>query len=309
MAKDKLARWSLVEDISEVDEIVVFSGGACNIMDAKANLLRNEERDDINDWLTRNDILFYDPQIHPDTHGMEYNFEIHQPLEVAARQKARVNLFEISPLTFGGATSLEIALDEFRYEEPTIIFFSDGNHKQDRIPAHSPDGYPLFSPAGLYNGDMPVRLAHYKSFIKAANRMRKYFMKFAEDLHALTVTFSSETFDGDIVITPDRMHAADLFRAVVQSASGQRTIVNFLGGPDARDDKGYPVFKAPENPLPADLTTLLDQYADEGNALRREIAKLVRINVYSRVVYTQRSAIDALRDLISITGGPKEFVA
>ncbi len=303
----KRKNWKLVQHMDQIDDIVVFSGGACNIRGADGELLRNRERDDINDWLSRNDILFYDPQIHPDTHGTHYEFDIHQPLEVAARHKAKINLFEISPRTFGGSTALEIAVDEFRYGDPTIIFFSDGNFRQDVIPAHSSDGYPLFIPHSMYQNDT-TRMTHYREFVKAANRMRKYFMKFAEDLQALTVTFGSETFDGDIIITPTRMHAADLFRAVVKSASGQRTMVNFIGGSETRDENGYPIFTAPESPLQADLMTLLDQYTDEGNALRREVAELVRINVFSRVVYTQRAAIDALRDLLTVTGVKKTFV-
>ncbi|MEO0564625.1 MAG: hypothetical protein AAF125_21150, partial [Chloroflexota bacterium] len=105
-----------------------------------------------------------------------------------------------------------------------------------------------------------------------------------------------------------RMHAADLFRAVVRSASGGRTMVNFIGGAEARDEKGYPLFLAPEKPLQADMISLLDQYMDEANELRRAIAELVRINVFSRVVYTQRAAMDALRDLLTVTGTKSEFV-
>ena len=193
--------WNLVSDIADIEKVVVFSGGACNIRDAKGKLLRNQERDDINNWLSRNDILFYDPQIHPDTHGVDYDYEVHQPLEVGARKLAKVNLFEISPRTFGGATALEIAVDEFRYNDPSIIFFSDGNHDRDVIPAHSTDGYPLFVPYGIHNNDA-ARKAHYEGFIRGANRMRKYLMHFAEDLDALTITFGEQTFEGDIVISP-----------------------------------------------------------------------------------------------------------
>jgi hypothetical protein len=306
LADNNVSRWNLVREMSDIEKVAVFSGGACNIRDTHGNLLRNGERDDINDWLTQNGILFYDPQIHPDTHGTIYNYEVHQPLEIAARQRAKVNLFEVSPRTFGGATALEIAMDEFRYDQPTIIFFSDGNQARDVIPAHSTDGYPLFVPYGL-NDNNTARMTHYHEFVKGGNRMRKYFMKFAEDLTALTVTFGDETFAGDIVITPSRMHAADLFRAIVQAASGQRTIVNFTGGQEVRDDKGYPLFTAPQEPLPAELASLLDQYMDEGNALRKEIASLVRINVFSRVVYTQEAARYALKDLLRITGVQQTF--
>lgn len=300
-------RWYLLNDMSQLDEVRVFSGGACNIRDGAGNLLRNQERDDINDWLTRNKILFYDPQIHPDTHGTTYDYERHQPLEVAARVKSRINLFEISPRTFGGATALEIAIDEFQYEDPTVIFFSDGNYSRDVIPVHSPDGYPLFVPYGIRDNDV-ARLTHYNEYVKTGNRMRKYFMRFAEDLPALTVTFGERTFEGDVVITPTRLHASDLFAAVVNGAKGNRTVVNFIGGEEARDDKGYPKFIAPEEPRPAELAIALDQYVDEANQMRRSIAELVRINVFSRVIYTQRAAIDALKDMLSVTGIKTEFV-
>lgn len=301
-----VSKWNLVEDIDQASKAVIFSGGACNIRDADGNRLRNAERDDINAWLTRNDILFYDPQIHPDTHGVTYDYKVHQPLEVAARQAAKINLYEISPRTFGGATALEIAVDEFRHNDPCIIFFSDGNHEKDIIPAHSSDGYPLFAPYGVSDND-GARLEHYHEFIKSANRMRKYLMHFAEDLSALTITFGEQTFEGDVVITPTRMHAADFFRAVVRAASGHRTIINFVGGEEARDDDGYPLFLAPEAPRPAELKSSLDQYIDEANALRRAVAELVRINVFSRVVFTQRAAIDALKDLLRVRGIKQEF--
>lgn len=302
-----VSKWNLAQDASQAEKIMVFSGGACNIRDAGGNLLRNAERDHINGWLTRNDILFYDPQIHPDTHGTTYNYDVHQPLEVAARKNARVNLFEISPRTFGGATALEIAVDEFRYNDPTIIFFSDGNHEKDVIPAHSTDGYPIFKPYGIRNSDS-ARMTHYREFIKSGNRMRRYLMHFAEDLSALTITFGEQTFEGDIVVSPNRLQAADFFRAVVRASSGHRTILNFIGGDEARDVNGYPMLIAPEKPRAAELKSSLDQYIDEANALRRAIAELVRINVFSRVVFTQEAAIGALKDLLRVRGVKQDFI-
>ena len=64
--------WNMIKDMSDVKTVQVFSGGACNIRDDQGRLLRNQERDAINDWLTEQGIKFFDPQIHPDTHGEEY---------------------------------------------------------------------------------------------------------------------------------------------------------------------------------------------------------------------------------------------
>jgi len=291
----------LVRDMAEVSKTTVFSGGACNILDASGNLLRNTERDPINEWLTERDVWFFDPQIHPDTHGEEYDYRKHHPLELAARQAAGINLYEVSPRTFGGITSFEIASDHFREHEPMVIYFSDGNRNQDIIPAHSSKGHPLFAPFGIEYSQQ-AKDAHYREFIKNGNNMRKYLMGFARLMDKLTVTFGSERQNTDIVISPERMHAADLFRAVVMASSGQRVIVTFTGGAGARDEYGNPRFLAPENPPEIEKDALLDQYVDEGNELRRAIARLVEISVFVRVVYTQRSVLLAMDEVFSIKG-------
>lgn len=295
------AIWTVTQEMSTVTRTQVFSGGACNLLDAQGVLLRNRERDRINQWLTDHDILFFDPQIHPDTHVTEYDFAIHQPLELAARQAAKINLYEVSPRSFGGITSLEIAADHFRQHEPTVIYFSDGDPDQDTLPAHSRDGHPLFVPEGLKQSEQ-ARRAHYREFIKNANNLRKYLMTFARELHTLTVTFDVPTRPQDIVISSTRMHAADLFTAVVRAASGERIYVNFIGGHDARDAAGNPIFQAPAEPREMEMHMLLDQYVDEGNELRKAIAGLVKISVFTRVVYTQRAAIMALEELLMVRG-------
>jgi hypothetical protein len=183
-------RWSTTQEMNTVKETQVFSGGACNILDGQGNLLRNKERDRINDWLTSRGIRFFDPQIHPDTHGVEYDYTTHHKVELAAREAAKLNLYEVSPLSFGGITSFEIAADHFKQQEPMVIYFSDGDDAQDTLPAHSPKGHPLFTPAGMKTSEQ-ARLAHYREFIKNANNIRKYVMHFAREMNTLTVTFGT----------------------------------------------------------------------------------------------------------------------
>jgi hypothetical protein len=295
-------QWNMIKDMSDVNTVQVFSGGACNIRDAEGNLLRNEERDAINDWLTDKGIKFFDPQIHPDTHGEEYVYHKHSKLEIAAREHAKINLYEVSPRTFGAITSFEIAADHFRYHEPTVIYYSDGNPEQDAIPAHSDKGYPLFRPDGIRtSNDSPAAAqAHYREFIKNANNMRKYLMHFAHQMNTLTVSFGERIGNSDIIVSPERMHAADIFRAVVLAVSGYRVMVVCTGGDQARDERGNPRFIAPENPPEAQLYALLDQYVDEGNALRKAIAELVEVSVYVRVVFTHRSAMQALEEVLRL---------
>ncbi|MBZ0308028.1 MAG: hypothetical protein K8I82_18315 [Anaerolineae bacterium] len=294
-------RWNTTQEMSTIHLTQVFSGGACNILDVEGNLLRNRERDSINDWLTQKNIMLYDPQIHPETHGVEYNYPQHYHLEKAARNAAKIDLYEISPRTFGGITSLEIAADHFQWEEPMVIYFSDGDPDDDKIPAHSEKGQPLFVPYGLTDSEQAMQ-AHYREFIKNANNMRKHVISMARELGNLTVTFGTHASRSDIVVSPERMHAADIFRGVVRACSGQRTIINFTGGERIRDSYGYPQLLIPENPHEMIMRALLDQYLDEGNALRRAIAELVEISVLVRVVYTQKAAILALEELLKVKG-------
>jgi hypothetical protein len=292
-----MARWNVTEELKTAHFTQVFSGGACNILDSEGNLLRNTERDGINDWLSKKRVVFFDPQIHPDTHDEEYNYAKHSRLEIAAREAATLNLYEISPRTFGGISSLEIAADHFRWHEPMVLYYSDGNKLEDRIPDHSDKGYPLFVPYGIHKNETASK-AHYKEMMKNADNMRKYLMHFAREMGALTVTFSGRPGPHDIVITSDRMHAADIFEAVVRASAGERVFVHFDADETHRDERGNPLFNAPQNPREMEMHALLDQYVDEGNELRKRIAQLVGVNVYVRVVYTQRSAIIALEELL-----------
>lgn len=291
------SRWKSITDLNSAQNTKVFSGGACNILNAQGQLLRNGERDFINNWLSAQNIPFFDPQIHPETHGCEYDYQTHHPLEMAARKAAKINLYEVSPRTFGAITSFEIAADHFQYGEKVVIYYSDGDPEKDAVPVHSRRGHPLFVPHGIHDNDAASQ-AHLREMVKNGNNMRKYLMQFARSMETLTVTFGNVVHKGDVIITPERIHAAELFSAVVRAASGERVFVNFIGGPETRDEKGNPMF-IPAKPLSEiELHALLDQYVDEGNELRRAIAELVEISVFVRVVYTQKSAILALDELL-----------
>lgn len=294
-------QWNLVRDMSEVHQTQVFSGGACNILNEQGELLRNTERDTINDWLTEQGIKFFDPQIHPDTHGCEYDYHVHHGLEMAARVAAKVNLYEVSPRTFSGITGFEIAIDHFQWHEPTVIYYSDGFPEKDDLPAHSEKGHPLFMPDGIRESEKAMQ-AHYREFLKNGNNMRKYIMTFAREMETLTATFSNHPRRNDIVIDPDRMHAVDLLRAVVRANSNERVFVTFTGDADSRDERGNPKFILPDSPLEVETMALLDQYVDEGNELRRSIAELMEVSVFLRVVYTQKAAIQALSEMLHLIG-------
>ncbi len=293
------AKWKLTQEIEQAHKAQVFSGGACNILDEEGHLLRNGERDTINDWLTEKNLFIYDPQVHPDTHGEEYVFEKHSQIEILARAAAKLNLYEISPRTFCGITSLEIAIDHFKWHEPMVLYFSDGQKDEDTIPEHDEFGSPRFVPYGINQSDTANR-AHYNEMRKNANNMRKFLMKLARDMRNLTISFSRTSTPRDVVITPDRMHAADIFEAVVKALKGERVFIHFPSEITPQDKNGNPMFTCPENPAEYELHAWLDQYVDAGNELRAKIAELVNVNVFVRVVYTQKMAILALEELIHL---------
>ena len=211
-----------------------------------------------------------------------------------------MNLYEVSPHTFGGITSLEIAHDHFQQHEMIVIYFSDGDPNEDKLPAYSDEGYPLFVPKGI--DKEKVLQAHYKEFMKNANHMRRFVVDYANRYRNLKVVMDRDPRPRDVKITPRAMHAVDLFRAVAKAASGKRVTVNFMGGKSARDADGHPRIVAPESPSAGEMRALLDHYVAEGSELRQEIARLVEISVFVRVVFTQRAAMDALAELLKIGG-------
>ncbi|MGJ3239912.1 MAG: hypothetical protein ACFE0Q_14465 [Anaerolineae bacterium] len=293
------SKWNVTQEFSQAHQAQVFSGGACNILDAQGHLLRNGERDLINDWLTEKGLWIFDPQIHPETHGEEYNFEKHSKIELAARTAAKLNLYEISPRTFGGITSLEIAIDHFQWHEPMVLYFSDGSTLEDKIPEHDRYGSPQFVPYGIHANET-ANLAHYREMRKNANNMRKFLVRIARDMNNLTVSFSRSSAQSDVSIMPDRMHAADIFEALVRALKGERIFVHFPADITEQDSNGNPMFMCPEAPAEYELHAWLDQYVDAGDALRTRIAELINVNVFVRVVYTQKSAILALEELLTL---------
>jgi len=293
------SRWNVSEAVDTAGNIAVFSGGACNILSKDGALLRNQERDRINDWLTEKDVFFFDPQIHPATHGVEYNYAVHHKIEMAAREAAKINLYEVSPRTFGGVTSIELAVDTYDWREATVIYYSDADPNEDLLPPYSKEGHPQFQPDGYPNNEAALK-AHYREYLKNGNNMRKYVVRFAQDIDTLTVTMGQDRHEHDAVIQPDRMHAVDMFEAIVNALDGNRVNLHFDGGPETRDAKGNPRFILPENPPEMQMKSFLDSYIDEGNMLRRRIAKMLEVSVFTRIVFTQKAAIAALEELLTL---------
>jgi len=104
----------------------LFTGGACNIQTTHGPI-RNPGRDPLADWLDELGLSYFDPQIHPSTHGREYEWELDGPREKQAREEAKLRIYEITATTIAAISMLEI-MDDARHGRVSIVWFNDGRN-------------------------------------------------------------------------------------------------------------------------------------------------------------------------------------
>ena len=102
----------------------LFTGGACNIQDYSGPI-RNPGRDPLHTWLDEQGVSYFDPQIHPTTHGRDYIWGIDGPQEKKAREQADLRVYEITSTTISTVTMLEI-MDDARRGMRSLVWFNDG---------------------------------------------------------------------------------------------------------------------------------------------------------------------------------------
>ncbi len=112
------------EDMKEGKVPLLFAGGACNIQNLDGPI-RNPGRDRLHAWLDTGRRWYFDPQIHPTTHGREYIWGIDGPQERKARAVAKLRVYEITSTTISSVTMLEI-MDDARRGRQTVVWFNDG---------------------------------------------------------------------------------------------------------------------------------------------------------------------------------------
>jgi len=156
------------EMMREGEKPVLFTGGACNIQQVSGPI-RNPGRDPLARWLDRKGWSYFDPQIHPSTHGREYAWEIDGPQEKFAREKARLRVYEITPSTIASVAMLEI-MDDARWGRTSIVWFHGGRS---------------FSPIGLGDRDAlreneslrievgEMAYHHLVAYVSAGSQLRK----------------------------------------------------------------------------------------------------------------------------------------
>lgn len=168
--------WSHLLVGNEAGNTKLFSGGACNVI-RLGKIVRNTGRDELNAWLSAKGIYFFDPQIHPDTHGRDYEWEIDGPAEQTARSVAQVTLYELRSDTMCAVTCEEILVDAYSGKRLIIWLNGDKDSK----------GNLLFSPDGIESFLPPVAEAYLKDYIGAGNKLRKNLITFVKMLSNVTI--------------------------------------------------------------------------------------------------------------------------
>ncbi|HZM24741.1 MAG TPA: hypothetical protein VFC02_23530, partial [Anaerolineales bacterium] len=87
----------ITSEMMEAGEMpLLFVGGASNIQ-SPSGPVRNPGRDTLARWLDHQGWSYFDPQIHPSTHGRDYIWGIDGPQEKRARELAKLRVYEINP--------------------------------------------------------------------------------------------------------------------------------------------------------------------------------------------------------------------
>lgn len=145
----------------------LFIGGACNIQTAEGPM-RNPGRDPLASWLDELGLSYFDPQIHPTTHGRDYIWEIDGPREKQAREEAKLRVYEITATTIAAISMMEI-MDDARHGRVAVVWFNEGR---------------TFAPLGLgsrdeFKNNDPLRqkvgetaYSHLLAYINAGRQMR-----------------------------------------------------------------------------------------------------------------------------------------
>lgn len=146
---------------------LLFTGGACNVQ-GLSGPIRNPGRDPLARWLDEHRWSYFDPQVHPSTHGRDYIWGIDGPQEKKARETAKLRIYEITSTTIAGVTMLEI-MDDARAGRVSIVWFNDGL---------------AFAPIGLGNHDQLKKnetlhrkvgetvFQHLLAYVKAGRQLR-----------------------------------------------------------------------------------------------------------------------------------------
>jgi hypothetical protein len=302
-----------VQDAIDSGKRIVFSGGACNYVLEDGSVARNPVRDAINDELVRRGIIFFDPQIHKDSHGRGYDYKIDGLSEKLATKASKNDLFVLDARTTGGVTTMEIIRDKNRpgsEGNERVVFFNSADHTT------------RFEPLGL--NTEAGRIQQCKQFEKNALQMRKEFLAMLKDDGRLwseenptgntrvlidTENQSNQTlFDelsavGGVHVYELSSTKADLAKITdmfSKASAGEKVLVYFK---DSKvDAEGNPTFSLPDTKSadqpdqddPQKIDQVLADYIREVNEMRKTLTDYLGTDPSTRITYNTEDAITAL---------------
>ncbi|MCB0214101.1 MAG: hypothetical protein KDJ52_32485 [Anaerolineae bacterium] len=178
---------------------LLFTGGACNIQHMHGPV-RNPGRDPLAHWLDEKGWSYFDPQIHPSTHGRDYVWGIDGPQEKRARYEAKLRIYEITATTIAAVTMLEI-MDDARRNLKSIVWFNDGKN---------------FAPIGLGDRDAllnnntlrqqvgDMAYSHLLAYVNAGRQIRNELLLMVGDCPSIVVANSLDELKAVITyLLPD----------------------------------------------------------------------------------------------------------
>ena len=166
---------------------LLFTGGACNIQDTSGPV-RNPGRDPLAAWLNQKGWSYFDPQIHPTTHGRGYEWEKDGPQEKRARELARLRVYEITATTISAVAMLEI-MDDARLGRDSIVWFNGG---EDFAPIGLGNYEKLSADKELAQKIGETAHSHLLAYVNAGRHIRLEVPKMLADCPYISIVYSLE---------------------------------------------------------------------------------------------------------------------
>ncbi len=154
------------------ENTVVFCGGTSNKMTRNGKLTRNTGRDGIHALLETQGVNYFDPQIHPETHGRDYDYGVDGPAEQSARKVAKVLMYEVGDGAQGVVTALEVINDALAGKQ-MIVWLNSPTDPQGKL-TFNPD-------VDMAAATDPGVVGHLKEYVKNATNLRNSLRAFVKD--------------------------------------------------------------------------------------------------------------------------------
>lgn len=172
--------------------------GACNIIGPDGTLLRNKGRDELLFWAEDAGVSFYEVQIHQSTHGRGYVYEIDGAHEQAAREKAKLRVYEIRPDVTGIITFMELMQDAALGRPGIVWIRENGWNFKHPIAGGKKE---IRNNAELAAAMKPVDHGLYAQLVSQADLQRKTVYDFLRgQMSALSKLIFVEDDDPEVVI-------------------------------------------------------------------------------------------------------------